>query len=47
MQYRERKCDSPLPKYGGKDCDGPARENRTCGETDCPGNLRTFSLVGY
>ena len=32
----------PLPKYGGKDCDGPTRENRTCEETDCPGNLRTF-----
>ena len=47
MQYRERKCDSPLPKYGGKDCDGATRENRTCEETDCPGNLRTFSLVGY
>ena len=42
VQHRETKCDSPLPKYGGKDCDGPTRENRTFEETDCPGNLVTF-----
>ena len=36
-QYRERKCDSPPPKYGGKKCDGPSRENRSCNETKWPG----------
>lgn len=36
-QYRERKCDSPPPKYGGKKCDGPSRENYSCNETKCPG----------
>ena len=36
-QYRVRKCDSPYPKYGGKKCDGPSLENRTCKETKCPG----------
>lgn len=40
VQYRERKCDSPIPKYGGKDCDGPSRENRSCGEANCPGSFR-------
>ena len=42
VQYRERKCDSPPPKHGGKDCDGPTRESRTCKESDCPGSLTTF-----
>ena len=45
LQYRERKCNSPSPKYGGKDCDGPIRESRTCKETECPGRLRVFSLI--
>ena len=44
VQYRERKCNSPPPKYGGKDCNGPIRENRTCEEKECPGSLRVFSL---
>ena len=38
--YRERKYNSPPPKYGGKDCDGPIREIRSCGETECPSNFK-------
>ena len=44
VQYRERKCDSPLPKYGGKDCDGLTRENRSCEEGECQGTLRIFQF---
>ena len=42
VQYRERKCNSPPPKYGGKNCDGPTREKRSCGESKCPSNVKTF-----
>ena len=40
VQFRERNCDSPPPKYGGEDCDGPRRENRSCQEKECPGTLK-------
>ena len=43
VQCRERKCDSPPPKYSGKDCDGPIREKRYCGETKCPGKVKNFT----
>ena len=43
VQYREQKCDSPPPKYGGKDCDGPIREKRYCGETKCLGEVQNFT----
>ena len=41
MQYRERKCDLPLPKYGGKNCDG-LTDDRSCEEGECQGTLRIF-----
>ena len=45
-QERMRKCDSPVPEYGGKFCDGPAREFHNCEEDDCPGNWsNTFTTV--
>ena len=40
VQFRERNCDSPPPQYGGKDCDGPSRENRSCWETECRGSFK-------
>ena len=45
VQFRERSCDSPPPKYGGKDCDGPRRENRSCAENECPGSSTVFVFV--
>ena len=42
-QERMRKCDSPVPEYGGKFCDGPAREFHNCEEDDCPGNCSNMS----
>ncbi|KAL9959837.1 hypothetical protein ACROYT_G033195 [Oculina patagonica] len=35
-QFRTRLCDSPSPAHGGKTCDGPNVENRTCNEQACP-----------
>ena len=47
VQFRKRSCDSPPPKYGGKDCDGPSRENRSCREIECPGSLGIFFFRTY
>ena len=44
VQFRKRSCDSPPPKYGGKDCDGPSQENRSCREIECPGSLGIIFL---
>ena len=38
-QERTRKCNDPVPEYGGKFCEGPAREFHNCEEDDCPGTL--------
>ena len=38
-QERTRRCDTPVPEYGGKFCDGPAKEYHNCEEDDCPGNF--------
>ena len=42
VQYRMRECDSLPPKYGDENCDGPTSESRSCGEIECPSNLRIF-----
>ena len=36
-QKRERKCNSPPPSAGGKNCVGPAVEIRNCNVNGCPG----------
>lgn len=45
-QERMRKCDSPVPEYGGKFCDGPAREFHNCEEDDCPGISSNMCSTG-
>ncbi|XP_027059146.1 coadhesin-like isoform X4 [Pocillopora damicornis] len=36
-QSRTRKCDSPAPKYGGRECEGEADENQICNDkVPCP-----------
>jgi len=34
---RERKCDRPVPAYGGRACVGERYESATCFEVECPG----------
>ena len=41
MKQRERNCDQPEPKYGGKTCEeqglGTNVETQSCSEEPCPG----------
>lgn len=38
-QSRTRECNSPKPQYGGKKCEGSAREKTVCNkDVPCPGN---------
>lgn len=43
-QERTRRCDTPVPEYGGKFCEGPAKEYHNCEEDDCPGNFTVTAL---
>ena len=35
----KRKCDNPSPRNGGKQCQGPAVELRSCANIFCKGRL--------
>ena len=41
-----RKCNDPVPEYGGKFCQGPAREFHNCEEDDCPKDFDELSSCG-
>ncbi|XP_057290621.1 A disintegrin and metalloproteinase with thrombospondin motifs 16-like isoform X2 [Hydractinia symbiolongicarpus] len=36
ISYRERACQSPKPKHGGKYCEGESRMYIICNKEDCP-----------
>uniref|UniRef100_A0A673CX17 Thrombospondin-1-like n=1 Tax=Sphaeramia orbicularis TaxID=375764 RepID=A0A673CX17_9TELE len=36
QQTRKRLCNDPVPKYGGKDCVGDAKDTQTCNKKACP-----------
>ena len=36
-QTRQRTCNNPSPKYGGKHCDGESSGSKSCNEIPCPG----------
>ena len=43
-QKRTRKCDSPAPAHGGKECVGIAEQSRACNTQNCPGlNKKTWN----
>lgn len=35
-QSRNRSCDNPIPKYGGKDCDAEMSNSVICNTNECP-----------
>ena len=36
QSVRRRLCDHPAPQYGGRKCEGPAEESKTCIDVPCP-----------
>jgi len=36
---RTRKCNSPSPKYGGRDCIGTSSNTKTCSGIHCYGKI--------
>ena len=36
-QFRARVCNSPVPGYGGEDCEGQSRHTEPCHQVDCHG----------
>ena len=37
IRLRDRQCDAPAPRHGGKDCEGTAQEKEPCNEQQCAG----------
>lgn len=45
VQYTMRECDNPVPKNGGKYCEGKRVRYRSCNIEDCPeNNGKTFRM---
>ena len=38
-QERTRSCTNPAPAHGGKECVGPKKEVKKCGQDPCPGEF--------
>lgn len=38
VQYSFRECDNPVPRNGGKYCEGKRVQYRSCNIEDCPDN---------
>ena len=45
-QSRTRECNSPAPQYGGKKCDGEAKESQICNQNvPCPGKFEFITSL--
>ncbi|XP_022336732.2 semaphorin-5A-like isoform X2 [Crassostrea virginica] len=42
VQKRHRKCDSPAPTYGGRECTGADFDKRLCNNQTCPAIPKNF-----
>lgn len=45
VQYSFRECDNPVPKNGGKYCEGKRVQYRSCNIEDCPDNDGNLFLI--
>ncbi|XP_065675319.1 latent-transforming growth factor beta-binding protein 2-like isoform X2 [Hydra vulgaris] len=43
-QTRRRSCNNPLPKYGGKQCNGTDTEHKTCCSDECKNVIVNLNL---
>lgn len=44
-QLRTRECNNPPPTNGGRYCQGPSLDNRTCVVTECPGKKQWGNMA--
>nr|SSC14284.1 Complement Factor Properdin [Channa striata] len=44
LQMSTRTCNNPVPKYGGRFCEGPSAKTHVC-QSPCPGNTQNHSTV--
>lgn len=45
VQYSFRECDNPVPRNGGKYCEGKRVQYRSCNIEDCPDNDGNLLLI--
>ena len=45
VQKRHRKCDSPAPTYGGRECTGADFDKRLCNNQTCPGIIIIIIII--
>ena len=43
-QIRQRTCNNPSPKYGGKQCDGMSTGSQSCNVKPCPSELNYYFM---
>ena len=46
QQRRDRVCDNPTPRWGGKHCFGSSFQKNKC-STPCPGKSAIVALVSF
>ena len=44
-KVRARSCDSPVPRFGGLQCQGDVEETGDCQLSECPGKLSKLEVA--